>query len=183
MTDLHDRERALTALLNEGACRRVISRYSAAVDWADREALAQIFWPDAKFDLGAFFVGAGEAGLDFLMASVNASLCRTHALGLTWLTLGENDARAETPAVNVWISRNPDGSITRYFLTARYLWELQKRQDDWRVSTLRIIVNTAQCTPYDLSAQPPGFQLVEGLSVGHPLFPGSIAMGDEGDRS
>jgi hypothetical protein len=183
MTDPHDRETALTALLDEMACRRVISRYSAAVDWADRDALAQIFWPDAKFDLGAFFAGAGEAGLDFLIASVNASMCRTHALGSTWLTLGDNAARAQTPAVNVWISRNPDGSITRYLLTARYLWELQKRRGDWRVSTLRTIVNTAQCTPYDLSAQPPGFQLVEGLRVGHPLFPGRNAVSDEGNCS
>ena len=183
MSDLHDRERALTALLDEVACQRVISRYSAAVDWADRDALAQIFWPDAKFDLGGFFVGAGEAGLDFLIASVNASLCRTHALGSTWLTLGKDDARAQTPAVNVWISRNPDGSITRYLLTARYLWELHKHKGDWRVSTLQIIINTAQCTPYDLSAQPPAFQLVEGLRVGHPLFPGGAAMGDEGALS
>jgi hypothetical protein len=183
MTDPHDRERALTALLDEVACHRVISRYSAAVDWADRDALTRIFWPDAKFDLGAYFVGAGAAGIDFLIASVEASMCRTHTLGSTWLTLGENGARAETPAVNVWISRNPDGSITRYLLTARYLWELQKRQDNWRVAALRIIVNTAQCTPYDLSAQPPGFQLIEGLGVGHPLFPVSTATGGEGGRS
>jgi hypothetical protein len=58
------------------------------------------------------------------------------------------------------------------------LWELQKRQGEWRVSILRIIVNTAQCTPYLLEAQPAGLQLVEGLGVGHPLFPGRIGMGD-----
>jgi hypothetical protein len=178
MMDPHDRESALATLLDEAACHRVISHYSAAVDWADRDALTQMFWRDAKFDLGAYFVGAGEAGIDFLIASVNASLCRTHTLGSTWLSLGENEARAETPAVNVWITRNPDGSITRYFLTARYLWELQKRQGEWRVSILRIIVNTAQCTPYVLEAQPAGFQLVEGLGVGHPLFPGRLGMGD-----
>jgi hypothetical protein len=173
MTDVHDRERALTTLLDEAACLRIISRYSAAVDWADRQALTQIFWPDAKFDFGAYFVGAGAAGIEFLIASVEASLCRTHALGLPWLKVGRNEARAETPAVNVWISRNPDGSITRYLLTARYLWELERRQDEWRVSSLRILINTAQCTPYDLDAQPPGFQLLEGLGACHRLFPGA----------
>ena len=173
MTDLHHREDALTTLLDEAACRHLITRYSAAVDWADREALTSIFWADAKFDFGAaFFVGSGTAGVDFLIASVNGSLCRTHTLGAVWLTIGKNEARGETPAVNIWISRNPDGSITRYFFTARYLWELQKRRDEWRVSSLKILITTAQCTPYDLSAQPPGFQLLEGLGVGHPLFPG-----------
>jgi SnoaL-like domain len=173
MTDLHDRERALTTLLDEAACRSVISCYSAAVDWADREALTKIFWPDAKFDFGAaFFVGTGTAGIDFLIASVNASMCRTHVIGSIWLKLGRSEAHAETPAVNVWISRNPDGSITRYLMTARYLWELQKRQDKWGASSLRILINTAQRTPYELDAQPPGFQLLESLSVDHPLCPG-----------
>lgn len=173
MTELQRREQALTALLEEDACRRLISCYSAAIDWADRESLAGIFWPDARFDFGAsFFVGSGAAGLDFLIGSVNASLCRTHTLGSTWLTVGNGEARAETPAVNIWISRNPDGSITRYFFTARYLWELRKRREEWRISSLKILITTAQCTPYDLRAQPPGFQLLEGLGVDHPLFPG-----------
>jgi len=173
MSNLQHREQAVTDLLEEAACRRLLSCYSAAIDWADREGLAKIFWPDAKFDFGAaFFVGSGTAGVDFLIGSVQASLCRTHTLGSPWLKMGKNEARAETPAVNIWISRNPDGSITRYFFTARYLWELQKREDEWRVSSLKILITTAQCTPYDLGAQPPGFQLLEGLSIAHPLFPG-----------
>jgi len=173
MSDLNNREQALRTLLDEAACRGVISRYSAAIDWADREALTKIFWTDAKFDFGAaFFVGSGSKGVEFLIASVNSSMCRTHTLGATWLKIEQNEARAETPAVNIWISRNPDGSITRYFFTARYLWELRKRQDEWRASSLKILITTAQCTPYDLSAQPPGLQLPEGLGVDHPLFPG-----------
>jgi len=173
MTDLQHREQAVTAVLEEAACRRLLSRYSAAIDWADREGLAKIFWPDAKLDFGAaFFVGSGADGVDFLIGSVQTSLCRTHTLGSPWLKMSKSEARAEAPAVNIWISRNPDGSITRYFFTARYLWELQKREDEWRVSSLKILITTAQCTPYDLGAQPAGFRLLEGLGVDHPLFPG-----------
>jgi len=173
MTDLPHREQAMVTLLEEAACQRLISTYSAAIDWADREGLARLFWPDTKLDFGAaFFVGSGTAGVDFLIASVQASLCRTHTLGATWLKIDKGRARAETPAVNVWISRNPDGSITRYLLTVRYLWELQKRGDEWRISSLKMLVTTAQCTPYDMGAQPPGLSLLEGLNVDHPMFPG-----------
>jgi hypothetical protein len=174
MRETYERPDELASLLDEAACRRLIRRYPAAVDWADREALTSIFWPDAKYDFGrAFFIGSGQAGIEFLLASVNASLCRTHNLGTTWLAMSDDTARAETPAVNVWISRNPDESITRFFVTARYLWQLQKRHGEWRVSALQTLMSTAQCTRYDLDAQPPGFALLEGLDVSHTLYPGS----------
>src|SRR3984957_18432354 len=122
MTDLQRREQALTALLEEDACRRLISCYSAAIDWADRESLGRIFWHDAQFDFGAaFFVGSGAAGVEFLIGSVNASLCRTHTLGSTWLTVDNGQARAETPAVNIWISHNPADSITGHFFLRGHL--------------------------------------------------------------
>lgn len=174
MTDFHDNDEALKSLLDEAACRRVISRYSVTIDWADKEGLASIFWPDAKLNFGeSFFIGSPAGGVEFLMASVNGSICRTHTLGSLWLTVGQSEARGESPSVNIWISRNPDGTITQYLFTTRYLWELQKRQGEWRVSSLQALITTAQSWPYDLGAQPPGFQLIEGLGVDHSLFPGS----------
>ena len=166
-------EKTLAILQDEASCREVVSRYSAAIDWADYVALNTVFWSDATLDFGAaFFVGGCEEGLGFLKASVDASLCRTHSLGAIWLKLASPTARAETPAFNLWVSRNPDGTLTRYFFTARYLWGLEKRNDEWRVSSLKILINTAQCTPYDLNAQPPGLPLCEGLQPAHALFPG-----------
>jgi hypothetical protein len=170
-TDASD---ALTRLLDESACRDVVSRYSAAIDWADRESLETVFWPDARMDFGAaFFVGGVEGGLEFLMASVNASLCRTHSLGAIWLKFDGARARGETPAFNLWVSRNPDGSLTRYFFTARYLWQLHKRDGEWRVASLQVLINTAQCTPYDTKQQPPGLPLRDGMNPSHALFPGA----------
>jgi SnoaL-like domain len=164
---------ALDCLLDESSCRDVITRYSAAIDWADRRSLETVFWPDAHMDFGAgFYVGSAPDGLEFLMASVNSSLCRTHSLGSIWLKLEGQRARAETPAFNLWVSRNPDASLTRYFFTARYLWQLEKRGGEWRVSALQILINTAQCTAYDPAQQPPGLPLREGMSPEHALYPG-----------
>jgi hypothetical protein len=166
-------DKTLSMLQDEAACRDVISRYSAAIDWADYTALATVFWPDGQMDFGAFFAGDCKGGLEFLRASVDASLCRTHSLGTVWLKITSPRARAETPAFNLWVSKNEDGSLTRYFFTARYLWELEKRGDEWRVSSLKILINTAQCTPYDVSTHPPGLPLREGMQPGHALFPGN----------
>jgi hypothetical protein len=172
---MHDStDDVLNRLLDESSCRDVIARYSAAIDWADLRSLETVFWPDAHLDFGAaFFVGGVTDGLEFLMASVNASLCRTHSLGSIWLKLNGSRARAETPAFNLWVSRNPDGSLMRYFFTARYLWQLDKRDEDWRVSSLQILINTAQCSAYDTTQQPPGLPLREGLSPEHALYPGA----------
>jgi hypothetical protein len=166
-------DKDLAALRDQIECQRVIAQYSASIDWADREGLTAMFWPDARFDFGpAFFIGSCGDAIDFLVDSVKNSVVRTHALGATWVKIDENEARAESPAINVWLQREPDGSLTRYFFTARYLWQLQKRLGQWRASALSVLINTAQCTPYDEKEQPPGFAFNSGLGVDHARFPG-----------
>jgi hypothetical protein len=166
-------DKDLAALRDEIECQRVIAQYSASIDWADREGLAAMFWPDAKFDFGpAFFIGSCGEAINFLVDSVKNSVVRTHSLGSTWLKIEKNAARGETPAINVWLERNSDGSLTRFFFTARYLWRLEKRQGVWRASSLSVLINTAQCTPYDEKQQPPGFELTVGLGLEHPRCPG-----------
>jgi hypothetical protein len=59
----------------------------------------------------------------------------------------------------------------RYFFTARYLWQLP-RDEEWRVSSLQILINTAQCSAYDITQQPPGLPPREGMSPEHALYPG-----------
>jgi SnoaL-like domain len=162
----------LARLMDESACRDVIARYSAAIDWVDEQALATVFWPDACLDFGAFFKGVAPEGIAFLIASAGASVCRTHSLGTPWIKLDGSRARAETPAFNLWISRNPDASLTRFFFTARYLWGLERRGDEWRAASLAILINTAQVQPYDPAVQPPGLPLREGMDPAHALFPG-----------
>jgi hypothetical protein len=163
----------LATLRDQIECQRVIAQYSASIDWADREGLAAMFWPDAKFDFGpAFFIGSCGDAINFLVDSVKNSVVRTHALGATWLNIDKNEARGETPAINVWLQRDPDGALIRFFFTARYLWRLEKRHGQWRASSLSVLINTAQCTPYDEKQQPRGFELNVGLAMEHPRCPG-----------
>jgi hypothetical protein len=162
----------LQQVVDESACRDVIARYSAAIDWLDEPALASVFWPDARLDFGAFFKGLAPEGLAFLLARAGATVCRTHSLGLPWIKLDGGRARAETPAFNLWVSRNPDGSLTRFFFTARYLWGLERRGEEWRTASLAVLINTAQVQPYDPAVQPPGVPLSEGMDPRHELFPG-----------
>src|SRR5687767_12864817 len=90
----------LATLRDQIECQRVIAQYSASIDWADREGLAAMFWPDAKFDFGpAFFIGSCGDAINFLVDSVKNSVVRTHALGATWLNIDKNEARGETPAI------------------------------------------------------------------------------------
>ena len=44
----------LQALLDEAACRKVLSQYGPGLDWRDPDALARTLWPDAYIDYGFF---------------------------------------------------------------------------------------------------------------------------------
>src|SRR5664279_1568327 len=98
-------------LLDEAACRRVLARYGAALDWRDDDALASTIWPDAVVDYG-FFKGTGEEYVRTFMEIERAALRPFHMLTCDHIVVKSPCAEAESLGIALTKEIAPDGTVT-----------------------------------------------------------------------
>ena len=67
----------LQELLDKQACTDLLARYASALEWADEQALSEVFFADAEVDYG-FFKGRGDQFVPAMMAQIRACLRTWH---------------------------------------------------------------------------------------------------------
>jgi hypothetical protein len=170
MTPLAPTERELLArLLDESACRAVLARYGAAIDWQDRPGLETVFWPDAEIDYG-FFKGSGADLVSVLLQIATLSLRRFHMLGGERLQIAGDIAHAESYILTQAISQGPDGAQQSSLFYGRFIDRLERRQGEWRIGRRNYLQHGAYAGPYAENAAPIGLPNADGLDPAHPLF-------------
>jgi hypothetical protein len=159
----------LQRLLDEAACRSVLMRYGAAVDWKDRAVLELLFWPDADVNLG-FFKGPGSDVPAFLIENANRSLRRCHITTNVDIRLDGDTAHAESCAITHAVSGSLPHDLVSHLFVGRYLDRLERRGAEWRFASRHYLLHGARSEPY---AEDPSLELVskaDGLAPEHPLF-------------
>jgi hypothetical protein len=161
----------LMALLDEAACRKVLGRYGAALDWRDDAALASTVWPDAVIDYG-FFKGSGEEWVRAFMPIERAAGRPFHILACEQLEVRTPYANAESLGLSITFETpTPETKTIRQYW-GRYLDRLHKRDKEWRISRRTYIahgvfdVDITNATPGTIE----GLYLAENLTVQHPMF-------------
>jgi len=170
MTALAPTERELLVrLLDENACRAVLARYGAAIDWQDRQGLETVFWPDAEIDYG-FFKGRGADFVTVLLQIAALSLRRFHMLGGERLRIVGDIAHAESYILTQAVSQAADGAQLSSLFYGRFIDRLERRHGEWRIARRDYLQHGAYVGPYLENAAPVGLPDANGLDPAHPLF-------------
>lgn len=161
----------LATLLDEAACRRVLSQYGPALDWRDPAALAGTIWPDAVVDYG-FFKGNGEEYVRTFLEIERAAVRPFHLLVCDHIAVTGSLADAESLGIALTIETAADGKATARQYWGRYLDQLQKRGKEWRISRRTYLVHGV----FDVATPAPGslsfgdIHVADELNTGHPMY-------------
>lgn len=154
----------LFRLLDEAACRRVLSQYGPALDWRDPEALANTIWPDAWVDYG-FFKGNGEEYVRVFMEIERAAVRPFHMLVCEHIGVKGSRADAESVGLALSIETGTDGKPAARQYWGRYLDQLEKRGKEWRISRRTYYTHGV----FDIVTPDPGSLSLGGIYVASDL--------------
>jgi SnoaL-like protein len=172
MTDIGDIQHdELVMLLDEAACRKVLSHYGPSLDWRDPGALAGAFWPDAFIDYG-FFKGSTEEYVRMFIEIERAATRPFHLMVCERLTVNGSVANAESLGIALTIETAADGTATARQYWGRYLDQLEKREKEWRISRRTYLVHGV----FDVATPAPGslsfaaIHVATDLNTSHPMY-------------
>jgi hypothetical protein len=156
----------IQALLDKQAIAEVQARYCRTLDWLDEAGLASVFWPDADIDYG-FFVGSGEDFIPLVMQVEKSSERRWHNLTNLSIKLNGNDAEVECYGIAQSTSLR-NGKKTDQMFGGRYLDAFEKRDDEWRISKRKFILDWTQSFDHGLDAFREGRMSLPILDIREP---------------
>jgi ketosteroid isomerase-like protein len=129
----------LQQLVDEAAIRRVLVRYSRAIDRLDWDLLRTCYHPDAIDDHG-LYRGDVEGFIDLLKDKLPLDDSTTHFLGNQEIEVEGDVAYAETAAIARHRRPARDGAPPHdYFGWLRYCDRFERRAGEWRIAH-RIVV-------------------------------------------
>jgi hypothetical protein len=126
-------------LADREAIRDCLTRYARANDRCDEALLKSVFWPDAITEYEGFFAGpVGEYIEKSIMATSQLMEQTAHLLGNMLIEINGNSAAAECYVFA--FHRLPGvGGPQDLLLGGRYLDQLEKRADRWRIRQRTLI--------------------------------------------
>jgi hypothetical protein len=146
-----DNQEQLQELLDTKACEDVLMRYGRTLDWLDETGQESCFWPDAEIDYG-FFQGSGADWVPVVMEVEAAAPRRWHLSTGVMVQVNGSTAKGECYGLSVGSSENEQGELMDTMFGGRYLDELEKRNDEWRISKRRYIADWIHQFPNGLEA-------------------------------
>ena len=160
---------AMDRICAELACTRLLHAYGRAVDWQDRDGLANLFWPDAQVDLG-FFSGSGAQAVEFLLANAARSQRRFHATSNILLQIEGAVALADSCCITHAVGDAEGGAQGWQLFLGRYLDRLERRDGEWRFAERRFLLNGYHAGPLDEPSVLGGVPRASALTADNPLF-------------
>lgn len=154
--DVKSDTESMRALLDETAIRRLLHRYSRAVDRGDLEALREIYHPDAHDDHAPVYAGHVDGFIDFLAESLahGTVTCTRHCISTINVEVDGDVAVAES-YFDAYHRRAGDEGCFDELAAGRYLDRLERRAGTWRIAARRVVWDHMQRIP----AQPYPWEL------------------------
>ena len=135
-------------LADREAIRDCLLRYPRSLDRLDRAVGAEFHWPGATDNHAGLFEGKFEDLLDMAQEALAKMDQTQHFLGNMLIEINGNEARSETYVV-AYHGLNEGGVKSTFIAGARYLDVLQKREDEWRVSSRVLLIDWMKNIPED----------------------------------
>jgi hypothetical protein len=114
--------------------RSRIYDYARALDRLDRPLLEEQFWPDARVDYGAFYMGRVPGFVAAAMRFRSAMRNTQHLVGSITVTLSGDSAEVESylHATHVLVE---GAELVQLSVGARYRDRFERRHKSWRLSS------------------------------------------------
>lgn len=166
-TDLTPEERRqLARLLDESAIRVVVAGYANSLGWMNWPVQESLSWEDAR-RLRRRLRGNRAAFLSFVKAREESYVRPRHMFGEPRIQLDGSDAQVASVAHVHALSGESRNDDTIY---GRYLLGLQKRDGEWRLSSLySMLSNVASTTSMGRDAGP--LNSANNSCMTHPKAP------------
>lgn len=121
----------------------VIHTYSRGLDRADAEILLSTCWPDAEVDYG-FFKGAAHPFLENMPNGLKRYGNTQHQISNTIIEISGNEARVESYVTAHHYLPVEDGDDTEMTYIGRYLDQMEKRDNVWKIKFRKIVMTWHQ---------------------------------------
>lgn len=166
-------DQRLQELLDKQEIGEVIQRYCRTLDWLDAAGQASCYWPDAHIEYG-FFTGNAQDFLPVVMETETGLARRWHMLSQPLIRFhSPTSASSECYGIFGGGRMQEDGSIAGDMIGGRYLDEWEKRENEWRISARKYIVDwKSPLTNQPLFEPDPNFPLptLKIHASGHPEY-------------
>lgn len=126
-------------LADREAIRDVLLRYCRASDRVDEELLRSVYWPDAEDD-HLEFSGGREEFIAYCMPILRTMRYNMHTVANMLIVIDGDKADVETYFIGYHSVPNEDGTRKDSFSGGRYLDNMEKRDDEWRIKKRLVTV-------------------------------------------
>jgi len=157
-------------LADREAIRECLYRYARGVDRLDAEMVRSAYWPDCV-DEHMNFTGNAEEFIAWafpIMGSMDQTL---HMIGNVLMTISGDRADAESYFYGIHRITSPDGTKSDVIGAGRYLDTFERRGEEWRVLTRRVVTDWFR-------QYPDSADWSQGM-LGIPVEPGRRFPGDD----
>jgi SnoaL-like domain len=157
--DLMDIDQAaLQQLLDEAEIRRLLARYSRAVDRGDLEALRELYHVDGTDDHSGLYSGGIDGFIELLGKSLDLGsvVCTRHCVSSVSIEIDRDVAVVES-YFDAHHRRRTDSGWFDEVAAGRYLDRLERRNGPWRIAARRVVwdhMHSAPGQPYPWDSNP-----------------------------
>ena len=121
----------------------VVNIHSRGVDRASAEILKSAYWPDANVDYGGY-KGNAHQFCEGLPAGIKRYAGTQHKVSNITIEISGEEARVETYVTAHHYLAVDDGDDTEMTYIGRYLDHMQKRDNVWKISFRKIVMDWHQ---------------------------------------
>lgn len=129
---------ALQSLIDREAIRDCLMRYAHAVDRGDEEMLRGVYWPNATDDHG-IVSGTADDFIAWVLQFRRDASRSFHSIANVMIRLDGARANVESYFIALHTSRADDGSSFDLSLAGRYLDRMEKRGEEWRIISRKLV--------------------------------------------
>jgi 3-phenylpropionate/cinnamic acid dioxygenase small subunit len=141
------------------AIRDCLYRYARGIDRIDEDMLRSVYWEDATDEHAGMFSGGASEFVDWLL--VQLPLMKTlHVVANILIEIDGPRANVESYVYAIHRSK-ADGTVQDMIGAGRYLDHLERRNDIWRISERKVVVDWFRDYPAIADSEAGPFGIVD----------------------
>lgn len=133
-------------LADREAIRDCLARYARSVDRVDEAQLRAVYWEDASDD-HITYSGPASGFIEQVIPRLMAIDQTSHMIGNMLIELELERANVETYFLAFHRLPEPAGGFHDLVVGGRYLDRMEKRDDEWRISDRKVVVDWFRDNP------------------------------------
>lgn len=131
--------------------RDCIYRYCRGIDRVDTDLLYSCYWPEAIDEHGNFATKSAKEFVDHVLPILGSMKQTKHVVTNILIDIQGSLAYVETYVWAYHCMRKADGTLYDHLASGRYIDEMEKRDDEWRIKHRNIVIDWSREFPDSLA--------------------------------